>query len=52
MDQPAVDKIKEIEMNIDGYSVKIIFAEDMGQSDNNSMARHIRRLLLSFYIAL
>ena len=50
MKQFAIDKNKEIEMNIDGYPVKIIFAENTGQDESSSMAINIRKLILDTYI--
>ena len=50
MKQLAINKNKEIEMNIDGYPVKIIFAENTGKDENSSTAINIRKLLLDTYI--
>ena len=43
-------KNEEIEINIDGYPVKIIFAENTGQDESSSTAINIRKLILDTYI--
>ena len=50
MKQFAINKNEEIEINIDGYPVKIIFAENTGQDESSSTAINIRKLILDTYI--